>query len=314
MARRRLPPLLPIRAFESFSRTGSVRAAAEELLVSHTVVSRHIQNLEQAVGIPLVQKDGRGLKTTREGERFAAKARKAFDLLEEGTAELAHGRGDAIHICCMVGLASHRLLARLPILEASLGNTEVILQPAITRPDFDRDEADAEIVFLEQPETRDGLRSELLVRPRVIAVASPTLLRRCPPVASAGDLLQLPLLHEKSTVLWENWLHAHGVTDVPRLRGPRLWQGHLTLEAARLGQGVALVSDLICWDRLESGELVEAIESTFQMGGYYFVAPAAKWNDPTLTTVKRWLAATLSVPPAGNVRPAPRSASLPRKS
>lgn len=296
MARRRLPPLVTVRAFEAFSRTGSVRAAADELAISHTVVSRHIQNLQESVGTALVQKDGRGLKTTREGERFAAKASKAFDLLEEATAELAHGGGDAIHICCMVGLASHRLLARLPMLEAGLANTDVILQPTTTRPDFDKDEADAEIVYLEQPEKAAGIRSELLVRPRIVAVASPVLLRRYPAITSASQIVQLPLLHEKSSALWETWLEAHGVTDIPPLRGPRLWQGHLTLEAARLGQGVALVSDLICWDRLKSGELVELLPSQIQMGGYYFVAPAAKWTDPALTVIRRWLAATLAAP------------------
>ena len=296
MTRRRLPPLVTVRAFESFSRTGTVRAAAAELAVSHTVVSRHIQNLEEAVGVSLVRKDGRGLKPTREGERFADKARRAFDMLEEATAELAHGRGDAIHICCMVGLASHRLLARLPMLEASLADTDVILQPTSERPDFDRDEADAEIVYLEHEEQIDGVRSELLVRPRILAVASPALMRRHPRLVSADQLIQLPLLHERSTALWETWLHAQGVVDVPSLRGPRLWHGHLTLEAARLGQGVALVSDLICWDRLKSGDLVEAVPSSTQMGGYYFVAPAAKWSDPHLTVVRRWLAATLAVP------------------
>jgi LysR family transcriptional regulator, glycine cleavage system transcriptional activator len=296
MARRRLPALVTVRAFEAFSRTGTVRGAADELAVSHTVVSRHIQNLEEAVGIALVRKDGRGLKPTREGERFAAKARKAFDLLEEATAELAHGRGEAIHICCMVGLASHRLLARLPMLEASLGSTEVILQPTSTRPDLGKDEADAEIVYLEAPETSGGLRSELLVRPRILAVASPALLARHPKIATPANLLQLPLLHEKSTALWETWLGAQGVAEIPPLRGPRLWHGHLTLEAARLGQGVALVSDLICWDRIKAGELVEVVPSSIQMGGYYFVAPAAKWSDPMLTIVRRWLAATLSVP------------------
>jgi len=296
MARRRLPPLVTVRAFEAFSRTGSVRAAADELAISHTVVSRHIQNLQDAVGVALVQKDGRGLKTTREGERFAAKARKAFDLLEEATAELAHGKGDAIHICCMVGLASHRLLARLPMLEAGLANTDVILQPTTTRPDFDKDEADAEIVYLEEVEKRDGVRSELLVRPRIVAVASPVLLKRYPRIDSAAQLLQLPLLHEKSTALWETWLQVHGVMDIPPLRGPRLWQGHLTLEAARLGQGVALVSDLICADRVKSGELVEVIPSTIQMGGYYFIAPAAQWADPAISAIRRWLAATLAAP------------------
>jgi LysR family transcriptional regulator, glycine cleavage system transcriptional activator len=172
----------------------------------------------------------------------------------------------------------------------------VILQPTTTRPDFDKDEADAEIVYLEQPEKKDGVHSELLVRPRIVAVASPVLLRRYPAITSASQMLQLPLLHEKSTALWESWLEAHEVRDIPPLRGPRLWQGHLTLEAARLGQGVALVSDLICWDRLKSGELVELLPSQIYMGGYYFVAPAAKWSDPALTVIRRWLAATLAAP------------------
>lgn len=294
MKRRRIPPLVTVRAFEAFSRTGSVRAAADELAVSHTVISRHIQNLEESVGTRLVKKDGRGLKPTREGERFASKAQKAFDLLEEATAELAHGRGDAIHICCMAGLASHRLLARLPILESALSGTVVILQPTSMRTDFDRDEADAEIVFLEEPEARDGIRSELLVRPRILAVASPALIRRHAKIQHVEQLLEMPLLHEKSTAYWEEWLQACGLTEIPPLRGPRLWHGHLTLEAARLGQGVALVSDLICADRIAAGELVEVLPSSVQLGGYFFVAPSAKWSHPILTKIRLWLGATLT--------------------
>ena len=67
---RRLPPLLALRAFDVFARLGTVRAAADELAVSHTVVSRHIQNLEQSVGVKLVAKSGRGLCLTLTGTRI----------------------------------------------------------------------------------------------------------------------------------------------------------------------------------------------------------------------------------------------------
>ncbi|MDO9360171.1 MAG: LysR substrate-binding domain-containing protein [Polaromonas sp.] len=298
MTTRRLPPLITIRAFDAYSRMGSVRAAADDLAVSHTVVSRHIQNLEECVGVRLVKKDGRGLTMTREGERFAVKARRAFDILTEATAELAHERGDAIHICCMAGLATHRLLARLPALEASLTGTVVILQPTTSRPDFNRDEADAEIIYLDSGEVADGLKAELLMRPRIVPVATPAFLSRFEPAKVAGDLVNLPMLHEKSTELWERWLNLAGVTDVPVLRGTRLWHGHLTLEAARLGQGVALVSDSLAGDRIAAGELVEVIESSVQLGGYYFVAPIKKWNDPALTKVRSWLGTTLVSQPA----------------
>ena len=102
----------------------------------HTVVSRHIQNLEDAVGTRLVKKDGRGLALTREGQRFAAKTRRALDLIADACGELVHGRGDAIHVCCMAGLASRRLLMRLPELESRLDGKELILQPTTARPDF----------------------------------------------------------------------------------------------------------------------------------------------------------------------------------
>ncbi|MCW2241747.1 LysR substrate-binding domain-containing protein [Azospirillum canadense] len=288
---RRLPPLLALRAFDIFARQGTVRAAADELAVSHTVVSRHIQNLEQSVGVKLVAKSGRGLSLTREGIRFAAQLRRAFDLIADASNELRNGGMEAVHICCLAGLASRRLLARLPELEEALAGREVILQPTSTRPDFSREEADAEIMYLEDGSVAEGLRSEMFARPRILAIASPEFKARYPDVRSPADLVGLPLIHEQSTGMWEAWLEEAGVADQPRLRGPRLWQAHLTIEAARLGRGVALVSDLLVADPLANGELVEMVDSNVTIGGYYFIAPAQKWNTPVISAIRQWLRA-----------------------
>ncbi|SDR53852.1 DNA-binding transcriptional regulator, LysR family [Paraburkholderia fungorum] len=294
MHRRRLPSLIAVRAFEAFSRSGSIRSAGDELAVSHTVISRHIQNLEDTVSTRLVKRFGRGLQLTREGERFAAKAKRALDLIADACSELSHGSGDALHVCCMAGLASYKLLARLPDLEAALNGRELILQPTASRPDFEKDEADAEIIYLEDPVQEEGLRSELFARPRILAVASPILVSRFPNVSEPQGIVDMPLLHERSSDQWENWLLAIGVTDIPHLTGPRLWHGHFTMEAAKLGQGVALVSDLVANDAIARGELVEVIPGvSTQLGGYYFVAPERMWNDPAVATVRRWLISTL---------------------
>ncbi|MBP2227836.1 DNA-binding transcriptional LysR family regulator [Azospirillum agricola] len=288
---RRLPPLLALRAFDVFARLGTVRAAADELAVSHTVVSRHIQNLEQSVGVKLVAKSGRGLSLTREGTRFAAQMRRAFDLIAEASNELRNGGIEAVHICCLAGLASRRLLGRLPELEAAMAGREVILQPTSARPDFSRGEADAEIMYLEDgaASVAEGLRAEMFAKPRILAIASPEFKARYPDVRTPADLVGLPLIHEQSTGMWEAWLEEAGVGDLPRLRGPRLWQAHLTIEAARLGRGVALVSDLLVIDNLASGELVEMVGSDVTIGGYYFIAPAQKWNTPVIAAIRQWL-------------------------
>lgn len=286
---RRLPPLLALRAFDVFARLGTVRAAADELAVSHTVVSRHIQNLEQSVGVKLVTKSGRGLSLTREGTRFAAQMHRAFDLIADASNELRNGGIEAVHICCLAGLASRRLLARLPELEAAMAGREVILQPTSARPDFSRGEADAEIMYLEDGAVAEGLRAEMFAKPRILAIASPEFKMRYPGVRTPADLVELPLIHEQSTGMWEAWLEEAGITDPPRLRGPRLWQAHLTIEAARLGRGVALVSDLLVADNLANGDLVEMVDSNVTIGGYYFIAPAQKWNTPVIAAIRQWL-------------------------
>lgn len=290
--RRRLPPLLALRAFETFGRTGTVRAAADELAVSHTVVSRHIQNLELSIGIKLVQKSGRGLTLTREGKRYATQMRHALDLIAEATGELWSGSSDALHICCMAGLASRRLLARLREIEEFLGGREIILQPISSRPDFSQGDVDAEINYLENPSFPDELRGEIFFRPRILAVASPVFKAQHPEATDVASLVELPLIHERSTRQWENWFDHAGISRTPRLRGPRLWHGHLAVEAALLGQGVALVSDLMSSELLERGELVEMVPTNIRLGGYYFITQARRWNESGIAALRKWLLQT----------------------
>ncbi|WP_205648544.1 LysR substrate-binding domain-containing protein [Acuticoccus kandeliae] len=305
--RRRLPPLIALRAFEAFARTGVVRTAAEELAVSHTVVSRHIQNLEAALGAKLVKKSGRGLELTLQGVRYASHLTEAFNLIAEASDEVWRGPEEPIHVCCMAGLASRRLLGRLPKLEARLGGQEVILEPMTRRANFARGEAHAEITYLVHPECGPGLRMELLCRPRIVPIASPSFLAAHPSVKTVGDLLSLPLIHERSTREWQTWLAQLGETRTARLRGPRLWHGHMTMEAALIGQGVALVSELLAEDRVAAGDLVEVIPSAVYLGGYYFIAPARRWNDPPIASLFAWLAEDLANPSRrvgeGAVRP-----------
>jgi DNA-binding transcriptional LysR family regulator len=290
--RRRLPPLLALRAFETFGRTGTVRGAADELAVSHTVVSRHIQNLELSIGIKLVQKSGRGLALTREGKRYAVQMRHALDLIADATGELWSGSSDALHICCMAGLASRRLLARLHEIEEFLGGREIILQPISSRPDFSQGDVDAEINYLENPSFPDELRGEIFFRPRILAVASPSFKAQHPEATSVASLTGLPLIHERSTRQWENWFDHAGITEPPRLRGPRLWHGHLAVEAALLGQGVALVSDLMAGELLLRGELEEMVPTNIRMGGYYFITQARRWNENSIAALRKWLLQT----------------------
>ena len=72
-----------LRAFVEVAETGSVRAAAERLYITESAVSAAITTLVKDVGVPLLERDGRGIRLTRAGEVYAGYARMILGLHEQ---------------------------------------------------------------------------------------------------------------------------------------------------------------------------------------------------------------------------------------
>ena len=67
---RRLPPLRALEAFVRTVRLGSARAAAEELGLSPSALSRRIGNLEEFTGKKMFSRTGQAMRLTDEGRNF----------------------------------------------------------------------------------------------------------------------------------------------------------------------------------------------------------------------------------------------------
>src|SRR6266576_1884853 len=72
-----------LRSFLAVADSGSVRAAAEELVVTQAAVSASITALQKSLGVALVTPDGRGLRLTDAGASYARYARRILGLLDE---------------------------------------------------------------------------------------------------------------------------------------------------------------------------------------------------------------------------------------
>ena len=70
MARRDLPPLRALTAFEAAARLGSFRLAASELGITRSAVSHQVKSLEQRLGVQLFRRDARRAELTQAGGRF----------------------------------------------------------------------------------------------------------------------------------------------------------------------------------------------------------------------------------------------------
>lgn len=285
----RLPSLTGIRAFEALGRTGSMRAASGELGVSPTVVSRHVRNLQLELGTILVIPAGRGLALTPAGRAFQAQIGRAFDILRRANVDVRPSARRVLKIWSIPGIALRCLIPRLPLLQSALEGYEIDLFPTVSRPDFARGDADAEVICTNTLEIATGARAELVAHPRVHAVASPCFERRHGKLSEPRDFLSVPLIHEYSTHYWEQWFEYSGIVTPHLLKGIRLWHSDLAIEAARLGQGVALANSLLVAGDLEEGRLVDLSPVEVRLGGYYVVTQARRWRDPEIMILRRWL-------------------------
>lgn len=107
--------LTQLRAFLAVVRTGSVRAAADELVVTQPSVSAALSALSREVGAELTERAGRGIALSAAGTAFAPYAAHVVGLLDGGTraAREAEGRGAGELRIAAVTTAAERILPPL---------------------------------------------------------------------------------------------------------------------------------------------------------------------------------------------------------
>ena len=160
-----------VRAFEAAARTGSMRKAADDIGVSHKVISRHVRNLEAWAGRKLLETGPRGTLLTQEGAIFHRAVSEAFQIIAAAAVELRpRTRKGMLRIWAMPGLATRWLAPRLSEIERTLSGAEIVLRAIDRLPDFSKSEADLMIGF----GSRDDMpkAATWLVSPRMFPVAS----------------------------------------------------------------------------------------------------------------------------------------------
>lgn len=299
--RKSLPPFATLRAFEAVGRYSGIRRAAQALMLDHAVVSRHLRTLEEWAGVQLVSRAHGYASLTEDGLLYHARVSAALGEIRDASAHLL-SRNDAsrLSIWCVPGFASEYLATRLNSFQAMHPGLELELHPTDRSPDFSRHEADVDIRYIPGDETScaagvtAGIRRVPLARPPVMAVTSPGRAALLGAIHSPADLLKAPLLHEESPRQWQSWLTAHGVEISETLPGPRLWHAHLTVEAARRGQGIALANPFLLGDDFATGRLVPLLEAAHtehpvSLGAYALLARADRWQAGKLVSFRRWL-------------------------
>jgi DNA-binding transcriptional LysR family regulator len=284
-ARRALPPLNALRAFEAFGRLGRMTAAADELFVTHGAVSRQIRQLEQWLGFPLTEGPKTQLKLTREARRLLGAAGAAFDLIEEASVGVSTGGRD-LQLACHGTFAIRWLIPRLSDFVDRYPDIRLQLREVTGDIlDFEATGADAAI------QLRSGAVAGMQETPFLTnfygAVASPT--RAGGAVHDPALLLLEPRLHTRTwPQAWTNWAKAARVTLPAAVVENSFDHFSHALEAAAAGLGVAMAPWVFVADDVEAGRLVAPLGFIKLPGRLALNRPAGRSN-PAIDAFAAWL-------------------------
>jgi LysR family glycine cleavage system transcriptional activator len=289
-ASRRLPPLNALRAFEAVARHQSISAAADELCVTHSAVSRHVAKLEDYLGVKLFTREHQRLSLNARGAEYAARLTSMFDGLERLTASsFTNGAfGLPLRVCVYRTYASRVLIPRLARFRAAHPEIEFELETRDELPQNRHMDVDVSIA-LGTGEWPD-VDAAFLCPEQLLPVASPKLMcgRQ---LTDVHDLREFTLLHAVPRLNdWAQWFTLMGASDIDAYRGMRFDNSGLAYQAAINELGVAMAQTTYVAEDIDEGRLVRVFSTPLETErGFYALFAPAKRDDPGVSAFTDWL-------------------------
>jgi DNA-binding transcriptional LysR family regulator len=267
-------------SFVAVAEAGSFVAAADVTGMSKAAVSRHVAELEERLGVRLMQRTTRRLSMTDEGQRFLARCKELLASIDEAESELSSSTGTpsglirvnapltfgTMHLAPLWG----RFMDRYPkvALDVTLGDRIV---------DLVEEGYDLAIRISNLPNS--ALVSRTLASTRMVLCASPEYLRAHGKPGHPSELAAHRVISFSYWVTRDEW-HFTGPEGevIVRIKpGMHTNNGDTCRFAALDHQGIILQPDFIIGSDLRSGALIELMPEYRAISlGIHAVYPSRK--------------------------------------
>jgi LysR family transcriptional regulator, glycine cleavage system transcriptional activator len=283
----RLPPMQALRAFEAAARLRSLTRAAESLHLTHGAIGHQIKSLEEDFGVRLVERAGRGIRLTDEGERFATRVRAVLSDLGDAVRELTERANPRqLRVSVMPSFAARWLLPRIGKFFAKHPEIDLDISASNALTDFKRDDID--LAIRHGLGDWPGVVAEYVLDDAAFPVCSPRLNKGRLPLRPE-DLSRYTLLRSDGES-WKSWFAAAGLDWPEPTRGPMFNDSSHTMQAAIDGQGVALARSSLLGSDVRNGVLVRLFDVIVPLPRKYFlVYPPRLADSPKLGSFRQWL-------------------------
>jgi LysR family transcriptional regulator, regulator of gene expression of beta-lactamase len=273
-----------LRAFSAAARHLSFTGAGKAMFVTQAAVSHQVKALEDQLGVSLFRRTTRGLVLTDEGHALAPVVEEALGRIEKMLAAIAKGTPPQVLNISVVGTyALGFLIERLPQFRALHPQIDLRLMTNNNVVDMWGESLDYAIRF------GDGawraVESALLMRAPISPLCAPHF----------GETLKVPsdlashrLLRSYRSQDWTDWFGDTGVANITA-SGPIFDTSPAMVQAAILGEGIALAPPSMFSRELARGDIVQPFAASVDVGGYWLTKLISKQTSPAMATFKAWI-------------------------
>ena len=306
--RRRPLSVGPIRAFEAVARLLSFRAAADELHLTQSAISRQIKSLEDELGAALFVRGTCSVEITNDGQTLLRAVLSSLDRLDGAVRQIRQSRGrKRVSLDTFASFASLWLIPRMEPFQRE--NPDIDIRVSATDQLVELDDPEIDLVLRycgpdDAPAGATRLFGELLT-----PVISPRLAEQiergqAPPLQQVADLHAHTLAEEDDNrptaefLSWRRWLRLNGQPNLEPRRWMYLNFTYQQVQAAMAGQAVALARIPLVSESLERGDLVEPFGSAGRTGApssYWMIVSPHAAQRPEVKLFTEWLVAQAAV-------------------
>ncbi len=297
MAKRNLPSLKSLQAFEAAARHLSFRMAAEELSLTQSAISHQVAGLEERLGIPLFRRAARRVELTEAGTQLYPYLRDGFDRMAQGVGFVDRLRisGDLV-VQVYVTVAVRWLLPRLHQFQAA--HPEILVRLSTSQLDWEFDPMTSDLGFIcTRKPHQPGVHYMHLFDAKLVAVCAPSVQRAGMGLRQPADLVNQAMLQVYTAAEdWHDWLEA---ANLPTLKGraaPKFDSYLLAIEAAIEGQGIAVVPEFMVAPDLKIGRLVKPFPKidVYHGASWYLACLEERALEASMQHFRDWLVAEIA--------------------
>lgn len=243
--------------------TGGFSAAARDLGLTPSAVSRQIGNLEDRLGARLLNRSTRRVSLTEVGKEFHERCREIARSVEDAEALVAsrldHPQG-TLRISATSAFAKAQLLPILPLFLAENPDLKLSLELTDREIDLIGEQIDVAIRFTEQISDTSMVARKLASNQRIFC-AAPDYIKRHGQPKKPEDLADHNCLRLSTVEKFNNWQLNDGHSNVARrITGNfETNSSDALFHAALDGLGIAKLSTYLCNEALDDGRLVRVL-------------------------------------------------------